>query len=705
MGIESKLIDYKGKKIAVYGLGENARILIENSNGLDLICLVANDHIGEEKYGLRILSIEDAIKEAEVILIAASFSATSIIFNRIKDIVPEDMPILNMLGENLSGTNQCANNPYWDKNYDELLNEIDRYDVISFDIFDTLIMRDVLEPTDIFRIISDKNDVPDFSEARIDSEKSIRAIKDEPKLTDIYSEVVTSSGMNYELADKVRNDELLAEREHLLPRNRIVDSLKYALSIGKKVFLTSDMYLDKEEISSILKKCGIDGGFELIVSCEYGFSKFVGQLFDVLKDKAGSSSIIHIGDDELVDKIRAEERGIDSYLIYSSYRMLSSSNCSYIFDYIRTFDDKSYLGFYDSAVLNDPFSMHDMKGKVMISSYRDIALLLFPITKLFFDFIISNSSDYDCILFPSRDGFFLHELYCSYVEEHPELKLPEARYVYSSRMSLSRAALHDKKSFDVLIHKLFGNRSKNVRKYVRDLFGVELPDEFDHSCSELIYKYGEEALLAKMHECVPFMIEELSDASGSYKSYLKADGLTDFNRYALIDIVSYGTQPYCLEQILDKPVDMISIGSTGVPNVFLSADKVRSIYGNVNEEVGGTIVTKSDLSILHLLLEVLYSSKDGQFLGINNTGKPEFLSGSEYNSSLLEGVQTELMNLFENYGKRGDVSAVFSPEFCHGMLRMLRSNYSAISSELKEKFVFSDPYDGGFVTVNLSDSL
>lgn len=691
-------------RVAIYGLGENARLLIENSTGLNIICLVAFDHIGEEKYGLKIRSIEDAVKEADIILIAASFSVTPIIYSRIKDIVPDGMPILNMLGENLAETDPCKNNPYWDKDYSELLDVINRHDVISFDIFDTLIMRDVLEPKDIFSIVSMKNDISNFSNVRIESEKNCRALVDEPKLTDVYREMSKAFGFDDDI-DRIRAEELTTEKKHLIPRCKMIDSLHYALSSGKKVFLTSDMYLDRDEILSILDECGIEGDYELIVSCEYGQSKFAGSLFDVLIDKAGTMSILHIGDDELVDKTRAEEKGIDSYLIYSSYRMLSSSCDAYLFDTVKTFDDKCYLGFYNSIVLNNPFALHNTNGKIGICSEKDIALLIYPMTKLFLDFIISNASEYDCLLFPSRDGFFLFEIYREYVELHSELNLPTARYIYSSRMSLSRATLHDEQSFDVLIHKLFGSQSKNVKKYVGDLFGVDLPDEFNYSYSELVTIYGKDTLLKKLHECVPFIVDELSDAALSYKQYLEIQGITKFSKYALIDIVSYGTQPYCLERILDKPVDMISIGTTGVPNVYLCSDRVRSIYGNVNEEVNGALVTKSDLSILHLFLEVLYSSDKGQFIGTSRSGAPVFLEGSEYDYDLLHGVQAELKKLFLAYQADDDFGYSFSPEFSHGMLRILRSKYSVLSDGLKNKFLFSDPYDGGFLTVNIADSL
>ena len=240
MRIESNLIKYKDKKIAVYGLGDNARVLAGGSNNLNLSCLVAKDHIGEEKYGLRILSIEDAIKEAEVIVIAASFSVTSIIFSRIKDIVPTGMPILNMFGENLSTKDPFENDFYWLENYEQFLKEIDAHEVISFDVFDTLIMRDVIEPSDIFRIIANKCDIPDFLSVRVDSEKRCRLNDEEPTLDDIYDYIEEERLLGSVSIENLQRLEYSAEIEHILPRRRVIEALEYALKNNKTVFRTSD---------------------------------------------------------------------------------------------------------------------------------------------------------------------------------------------------------------------------------------------------------------------------------------------------------------------------------------------------------------------------------------------------------------------------------------------------------------------------------
>lgn len=59
-----------------------------------------------------------------------------------------------------------------------IINQIEKYDIVSFDIFDTLLKRNVKNPTDVFEYIENKHNKADFCERRIAAEK-----KQEPKRT------------------------------------------------------------------------------------------------------------------------------------------------------------------------------------------------------------------------------------------------------------------------------------------------------------------------------------------------------------------------------------------------------------------------------------------------------------------------------------------------------------------------------------------
>ena len=83
----------------------------------------------------------------------------------------------------------------------ELLKLIDSNNVISFDIFDTLLLRNVYKPTDIFRILSkiafEKYNIEDFYSIRVVAEKKSRTEENnnECRFDEIYKKIGDS--INY----------------------------------------------------------------------------------------------------------------------------------------------------------------------------------------------------------------------------------------------------------------------------------------------------------------------------------------------------------------------------------------------------------------------------------------------------------------------------------------------------------------------------
>lgn len=706
---------YKGKQIAVYGTGQNARLIAEQVSGYDIVGFISRDETEGLLTGQRILGIEEAVKNVDIIIIAATVSSTHIIFSRIKETVPPGIKILDLYGTHLNGIEFYKENPYWKKNFRSLCREMDRHEVISFDVFDTLIMRLVLKPEDIFGMIESRYNTEgraeEFKKWRVDAERKCTLKKGVSSLAEIYDFLQQEYHLDDRAAAKLKEWEIEQEKKCILPRKTMAEAFQYALSAGKKVYLTTDMYFSSEQIGKLLEQCGIKDGYKLLVSCEYHASKRDGSLYGKLKEKAGRERPLHIGDHSAIDGTMAEENGVDSFTVLSAYDLLAASSFAGIFDCLQTKADEYYLGFFAAKMLNDPFVLSQYDGKIPISSYEDIALAICPMTLMFLDYIIKRAEKYECIIFPSRDGFFLYQLYCRVKETRKELALPDARYVYASRMALSRAAVNDERSFRVLLDKLFSDRALNCKEYVRNQFDIELPDEYDASMNDLIRRWGEAETVRKLNQYADTAIERQERHKAAYLKYLDTLELWQYQSIAMVDVVSYGTQIYCLSQILGKEIDMIALGTTDVPNVYVNhPDRVFSIYGNVNKKADGAIYSCSDLSVTHLFLEMLYASTDGQFMGISENLKPVFQDQTKYNPELLAGVQKELVKNMENFvigtaGYTGSYGTNISREFALGMIQMLFHKYSDMSSELEEQFVFSDPYMGGYKTVNLADML
>lgn len=78
------------------------------------------------------------------------------------------------------------------------------YDVISFDIFDTLVLRPFDNPKSVFMLIGQKLGVLGFRNIRINAEKEARDIKEaefrnrEINIYDIYNIIAVKTGIDVE---------------------------------------------------------------------------------------------------------------------------------------------------------------------------------------------------------------------------------------------------------------------------------------------------------------------------------------------------------------------------------------------------------------------------------------------------------------------------------------------------------------------------
>ena len=185
-----------------------------------------------------------------------------------------------------------------------IINQIEKYDIVSFDIFDTLLKRNVAKPTDVFEYIEKKHNKTNFCEQRIVAEKRARAKKKgaEVTLSDIYME------MPYDFS----NEELKAEGELLIANDWILPVYKHVLK-SKRVIITSDMYLPEEFICQILKREGLEGYEKLYLSSSLGKTKHSGDLFELIISELGKENrLIHIGDSYRSDFEIPKKCGVDA---------------------------------------------------------------------------------------------------------------------------------------------------------------------------------------------------------------------------------------------------------------------------------------------------------------------------------------------------------------------------------------------------------
>ena len=198
---------------------------------------------------------------------------------------------------------------------------INKFSVITFDIFDTLIERDVQTPSDIFylsakKVLGDKA-AEIFRSRRIEAEKNARKKREDNEVTisEIYNELVPIYPNKYE---ELMNTEINMEILHCHKRKIYSDLMERFLNNGKKVYLISDMYLTSNIIAIILNHCGISGYHGLYISCEYRKNKITGELFRTVIEDSNilPRRILHFGDSLRADVFGAKKVGICSFWVY-----------------------------------------------------------------------------------------------------------------------------------------------------------------------------------------------------------------------------------------------------------------------------------------------------------------------------------------------------------------------------------------------------
>lgn len=203
-------------------------------------------------------------------------------------------------------------------------------DIVSFDVFDTLLWRPFRRPKDLFLLLGDalgSEGLADRSlnaralaEARCRAERRARRRGATPEVTlsDISEELCRE--LDVTESERIREAELNLEKKHLQPHADTLAMIVNLHRAGIPYALCSDMYLPSAAIAEIVRSAAARVGIDLpapravLVSGELGTGK-ADDLFRFLAEqtKIDPSRIVHVGDNEISDVACARRHGLASY--------------------------------------------------------------------------------------------------------------------------------------------------------------------------------------------------------------------------------------------------------------------------------------------------------------------------------------------------------------------------------------------------------
>lgn len=203
--------------------------------------------------------------------------------------------------------------------------DFSQYEVISFDVFDTLISRLVSRPADVFDIVERRAklaglDVDGFASLRVAAERAARShIVPEVTLDDIYSELVLQTPRYAPIAERLKRLELQVERDVCVAKPLGACLYENARSSGARIVITTDMYLPEDFMIELLVDCGYAGYEQLFVSSCCQATKDDGSLYKLLLARLGvdSGRVLHVGDNPKSDIAQARANGLVAFHVPS----------------------------------------------------------------------------------------------------------------------------------------------------------------------------------------------------------------------------------------------------------------------------------------------------------------------------------------------------------------------------------------------------
>lgn len=492
-----------------------------------------------------------------------------------------------------------------------------QYDIISFDIFDTLIYRPFSEPADLFFFVGAELGILDFKRIRMQMEAEERETcrkergHTEITLADIWKRMERESGIPAEEGSGIEQEmesRFCYANPYML---RIFQELKQR---GKQIVVISDMYLPEVFLHRLLEKNGYHGISRLYVSCEYQKNKAEGGLFELVKGNfPENAKIIHVGDSPVSDIQMAQKQGWETLYYPNADRWAKK---------YRAYDMSPLIGGAYRGIVNH-YLYNGSAVYGMEYEYGFIYGGLFVVGYCHFIHEYCRQHQIDKLLFLSRDGDILKQVYDRlYPQDHTS-------YVYWSRTAAVKLmAEHDRYDYfrRFLYHKV--NQKKTIREILASMELEPLADELDAALKQTDFLTDKNAEILKcfLQQRFGQILTLYQEQSLAAKDYYARE-LAGCRKACAIDIGWAGSGAVSLSYLVERcwklscEITGIVAGTNTLHNAepdasenFLQSGKLVSYL--FSQSHNRDIMKKHDLNRdYNVYWELLLASPTEQFVG------------------------------------------------------------------------------------------
>lgn len=508
-----------------------------------------------------------------------------------------------------------------------LIKKSENYDIVSFDVFDTLLTRVCEDFLYVLKLVDEKLRadgiiIDNFIRKRIDAQ-SVASARGLYKLHDIY--MIMSDFFCLLESDCLQAEdyEVEVEVQICFPIHPMMNILKTLKKKGKTLICISDMHLSRDQMYRIFKSYGLSRFFnkeDMFISCDYGVTKGKGRLFkEVRKNFENGVRILHIGDQWIADYISA--KSVHGYDAIKINRIVGN-------------------GFYKFTAAREYFD------EISKWAYGNVGPVMYGFCKWIKK--VADEQGIEDILFLTREGAFFYQIY-SIVNNDDK----RAKVMYSSRRSIADCSSDLSWKEFVRMIMISG---KNICDVLRRFNFCD--SEIDKIMEDNLWNKNDKVeCLAGFESFLNKYRNKIDLCSKKNRSiFIKYfDSLIQGKNVAIVDIGWAGTSQNLLQKVVNESGKNYNIIGLyfGVLNEQEKDNKKKGYITDMNNRA-----YNHSLANAGFLLENIFLPNIGQTIGYDNYDEIVIPVMDDFlimNNDIVKTIQRRIIEFIKNYKQKEEI--------------------------------------------------
>lgn len=480
---------------------------------------------------------------------------------------------------------------------------LDAADLVTVDLFDTLLLRPALEPDVLFDVLamqltarsaddtetgSVSVDGPGLVAIRRAAEHDLRVnytIAGDVSLDEIYAAAITEHAEDTAHLLLLKRLELDLERRIAIPRTWLIERLLADRSrqtdAGQKprrYVLMTDTTQPSPAIEALLTQIGAADLFDdLYVSNACRARKDTGTMWSMARELEAPAPgrWLHLGDNEFSDIQQASDRGVSWFHVPApaAIAQFGGVDSALLPDETRA-GTQLVAGHGLASLASHPIGGTDDQGSVDAFGYG----VLGPLTLTFVAWMLQTAREQriDRLLFTARDGHLALDLF-NRIRVFLPADAPRADYFYMSRRMALGMLQHDG---DHLAHICdAGDFSGRLGDMLKARIGLTLrgPDGDRVSQTEIVLPTDTALVVDALTPFLPEIVEHGTTELQAFHAYLRHLDVTPDEHLGLVDLGYSGTTQKALNELIAQKISGLYYVTTARANDL--GDAAHSCFG------------------------------------------------------------------------------------------------------------------------------